>query len=1339
MPEVTAEDLQLLDTPVAYNPNTLDADEAKLLAPVTVENTDAPQSFWERRGGDIMNLGASSVRPVGSAMVFFGDGLLRGVPSPNGDIRRAPSYFERTLKALTPQLEPETKETIGKFFVKTGAGLQNVVDTFIEKNMKGREGEGRYDIPAMVTQGAGSIIGTLGLAVATRGALVPAAAITGGAFFETYDKAIRKGKNYDRAVELGTAMAITQGVPEFYGLHTFLNITGGAFRRFMLSGLTEALQEGTQQAGQEIVERPSGISDTQKQGIESVKEGLTDTLVASALGFALGAPASIGPALMNRRSAKEALKAQGLTDTQATQIVDRALERGVSGALEIVDQERQLMEKGIYRDVDGNPVIDTKEGPQILTQEEVVAKFTEVPRALSMPMVEEAQKVLDKVAPQKETVGVTEQEKALVEDQGTTSEPAISAPMMKALEVKFAKIEQKFKSPIAITKQRMKTVQKAMLDFVKSKELTPQDQKKFTAAILNTQTFQQLERVMPEIKERISSLRERQSQREEIQRFTELSQEKKLSKLDPTYQQAIRDLVKDVSATKVSVKEAMRLEKLAQFLEDHPDNMVPEYKIRELRRLDLKSLRDMSSADIKSINDVIGHLYKLAENKATLLYKGELKEFDAIRTDAVRRLERVSVSSALDGPVIEPQKFAGGQNIFGVMKDIATVTRTHADILAQELDTTDDGPFKNLVWRGLSDARTYQLRLEQAVEDYFVDNTKGLDLRSWSEYLNPGRKQVPTDKFKFVGPKGGVSIGLTKAQQIYFYLAMQNENSARHILEGGISFDKEVLRGRAYQVTEEQAATVMERVANDPDMMRVANLISEYLNGFQKDLLNNASLRLLGYSVAVEDNYVHIRVNPHMRTRMAEIAKKHSVSHALLEGLGLLKPRVKSSAPIYLDDIFASVQESSYYSIRYATYAEPLRAAKRILNDQEVRTTLETQGRGRYLKALEEHVERVEGELVVGNDVDKLFRRLNTNVQAAILRLNPRIALMQYTAHLSALAETELKYWAPSFRPVVGKTEFDEIRRWSPKIYDRTRGHTIREIGELVDMAAVRKIFTGQSAYEDWMLAGIRKADRAVLSGIWRAAKAEIRDKNPELTGEAFFRRVAERAEDVVRKTQAPYDVNDRSAMLGRKDFVSRTFSVFGSEIDALANIIHRAQLDWKQSNKGWEDLARYTKRLTAVYVLNGLAVAFLRLPFNILKESPDKGREDEEDKDAEVIVKRLILDIISGPIGLVFGVKEMAAYALAGLVGVKMNWDINQPLLSTASDIGQGLQKFFEGVNELIMGEEYSEEPKEKKKDWLDKVLKGMMDVGVNTAMLARIPAANVQRFLAPFFTEEE
>jgi hypothetical protein len=271
MPEVTAEDLQLLDTPVAYNPNTLDADEAKLLAPVTVENTDAPQSFWERRGGDIMNLGASSVRPVGSAMVFFGDGLLRGVPSPNGDIRRAPSYFERTLKALTPQLEPETKETIGKFFVKTGAGLQNVVDTFIEKNMKGREGEGRYDIPAMVIK-VRVYYRDFRIGGSYSGALVPAAAITGGAFFETYDKAIRKGKIMTGR-RVGDRDGYHSGVPEFYGLHTFLNITGGAFRRFMLSGLTEALQEGTQQAGKKLLSGPPVLAILKNKASSRLKRG----------------------------------------------------------------------------------------------------------------------------------------------------------------------------------------------------------------------------------------------------------------------------------------------------------------------------------------------------------------------------------------------------------------------------------------------------------------------------------------------------------------------------------------------------------------------------------------------------------------------------------------------------------------------------------------------------------------------------------------------------------------------------------------------------------------------------------------------------------------------------------------------------------------------------------------------------------------------------------------------------------------------------------------------------------------------------------------------------------
>lgn len=1352
MPEISADDLDLLDSLPASTPLTMRADEATDFDNVVVETTDAPQSFWARRGGDVQIATAGMARPVGSALVKFGNAMLKDVPSPYGDIRQGRTsalealsspdttvkYIGEQLSRLAPKLDPRAAETVGKLSVQTGMGLQDLVDTFVEKKMKGREGEGSFDLPRDLTQGAVSILGSVGAAVVLRNPTVPAIAIGGGSYFETYDKAIQKGKSYQEAEQLAQMMGISQGGTEFFGLHTFINIAGPAFKRFLLSGLTEAVQEGTQQGFQEGIERGGNISDTTKIGLESVSEGVVNSLYAASLGFALGGPASVMPAMANRRSAKQALIEAGYTEEQANKTVDSALRRGVAGALEIVNQEKQLLEKGIYRDAEGNPTIDSAEGPRILTQEEVVAKFTEVPTSESSPMLDAVKEVINKALPQKEAIGVTQVEKEFFDpQQESTQEIITSEPTLKALEEKFAKIETMFKTPKKITKEQIKATQKALQSFIKSKNLPLADRAKLETTILNTQTKQQLERTLPEVREAIAVLKEKQSQRDEIARFKDLSQEQKISKTAPHYQKDIRDLVKGLDPSKTTVKKAISLEKLAQFLEENPDNSVPAYRIAELRRLELKSLRDMSSQDIKAINDAISHLYKLNELKATIIYKRKVADADAIVTDAVRRLNTVPPKSELNADEIDPTKFAGDRNIFGVLKDYMTIDRKHVDILAQELDTSDDGPIKNIIWGGVSDAKTNTLRLEQAVEDYFSTALKGIDVTKWSEYIASSKKDIEKDTFTFGNGKKEVKIPITKAQQIYFFLAMQNESSARHITEGGISFDKDALRGVSFNVPPETIASIMQKVANDPEMMKVANTISSYLNGFQKDLLNNASLRLLGFSVAMEDNYVHIRVNPNMRTRMAEMVRKNSASYALLEGLGLLKQRVKSSAPIYLDDIFASVQESSYYSIRYATYAEPLRAAKRLVNDQSFRTTLEKQGRGNYLKALEEHIERVEGDVVTGPDIEKGFNHLNRNVQASILRLNPRIALLQYTAYISASTEIDAKYWAPSFSPIASAEVLSEIKQWSPKMYDRTRGHNMREIGELVDTQAVKKMFTGKTAYDDWMLAGIRKSDRAVLTSIWRAIKAEVKDTNPELKGDAFFRRVAERAEEAVRKTQAPFDINDRSAVMGRKDWVSRTFSVFGSEVDALANIIHRAQLNWNQSKKEWSDLANYSRKLAAIYLVNGLVVAFLRLPFNILKEAPDKGREDEEEKDAEEITKRLLVDILTGPAGLIFGVRELATIAVSKTLGVSANWDISQPVIATISDVWKGFGNILSAVREGVLGDEFSEEPKKKKKEWIDKLGDGIVDTAVSAAMLRRIPAANVQRFIDPLFAE--
>jgi hypothetical protein len=1323
MPEVNANDLALLDSSPAQGvPTAMSAEDLDLFSPVTMEEQDAPPSFWKKRADDMGVVFTGWVPKLGeTAFLFMGEAALKD-PRPEA-------------------------QTIGKEYLQLSAEWKERSDRAQEFYMKGREGESQYDPARLLTQGAASILASLGGAM-MMGAAAPAVAISGFSFLEGFSAARNKGKTFEEASTIGGLLGISQGVPEFIGLHTLITVAGTPIRRAVLSAVTEAVQESTQQAGQEGVEAAFNLTDTPGS------ERLTNILVAGAVGAALGGPASVGPTLAMRAQAKQFFVDNGFDQKQASELSNKALEAGMQEALKAARTELELHDIGVTRSAEGEYILMEDAGKltgeaRVLTQEEVVARFVEKPGVAQIPALEKIQEIVAQAAPQRETIGVTEQEKALVEpgagqDSATPEEaqaPVIDPKMIQALNTKLQKIDNQFKSPTAITKKRVQAIQKSLLSFVKSEALTPQDQKKFTAAILNTQTLQQLERVMPDIKERINTLQERQNQREQIARFAELTNEKVLAKLDDKYATAIREVTKELTTTKLSVRKAMRLEKLAGIIAEDPDNTIPLEEIRKIEKLDLKSLRDLKAADIEAINDILGQVSKAAETKATLLYGRKLRDKDAFMRDVMTRLAATPLSKELQAEEIDPSKLSRGEGVLGILKNIMTLDRRHIDITAQELDGSDSGPIKQVVWGGFHDARVFKLRLQQAVQDYFTTSFKDMPLAKWSEYVAEKRGGAETKAFTFIGPEGDKRIRITPAQRIYFYLAMQNENHARHILAGGVSFDKQNLRGAAFKVPSETAAAIMEGVESDPQLAKAADAISQYLNGFQKDLLNTASLRHLGRRIAKEDNYVHIRVNENLRSRMKEITAKQSIHHALLEGMGFTKERVQSDAPVYLDDIFASVQEGSDMAIRYATYIAPLRAAKSLTNNNEFRAKLISQGREKYLHALEGHVQRVEGELVAMTDLDLVFQWANQGVIKAILRLNPRIALMQYTAQFSALAELDAKYWGPSFRPAIGKEAVAEIKEWSPLLYDRFEGHITREIGELIDTSAVRKMFAGQSAYQDWMLSGIRKADRAVIGSIWRAVQAEVKGEQPELKNDAFYRRVAERAEEIVRKTQAPFDVNDRSAMLASKHFVARAVTVFGSEIDALSNIVDRANLELNQSSKGWEDVAKYAKRLAVVYLLNGVISAFIRLPFDMLKELPDKGREEEQVKDAEAYIQKLMVNILAGPFGLIFGVRELADAFFSGLIrgGNVKTWSIRQPLFSTLEDFTGAIAKITSGLHEAIMEEEYSREPKKAKKNWVDKIGGGIVDTASVGAAVAGLPVGNVVRFIGPLLSEPE
>lgn len=1469
MPIVSEDDLGGLgDANLAGAPAAFADDELKNFASVNIDNTDAPRGFWERRFSDVLISVDRAARPIGSALVFMGDSLRQpSVPDEIEKIASAlnPEDATRLRTSMQDTHVPMVADTIGKSFIRLGTSWQDHLDKLIEFESRGRQDEGQYDLPRDLTQGGLSILGSVGGAM-MFGALTPSLAITGGSAVETYDAARRKGKDYDEAVKIGTIMGISQGVPEFWGLHTMITVAGGAIKRVIKSALAEGIQETTQQAGQETVERVSGISESTKGGWAAVEEATVNSLYAGALGMALGGFASSGPALMARNKAKTTFRELGYSESEANALADKAIRVGMDKALGAAEFERALTESGVYRDVDGSPIEVSPEGVRVLSSEEVVAKF-QTTQPIAIKMVEEAKAAIAQVLPQQETVGVTEGEKILVEPstveealkydtaeeyvaskassshysdkeintfdnkptwfttspsgynrrvnatvknevgikeglnlankkqatelgmyrgdinqfannlkdagfdgakftqdgdthhfildtkniktksqlrsewQAAQDQRTVSPVLLKTLEDTFSKIERQVKDPRAVTKQRVKAVQKALANFIKSKDLGAIDREKFTARILNTQTIQQLERILPEIKERINKLREAQDQRTEVARFKGLTKRSRLARTRPEYRKTIEGIVSNLSANKLTTRKLMELEKLADFIVENPENMIPQYRIDELRRLEMRSIRDFAAKDLRLVNDALAHLYKLNENKATIIFKRRLTETQEVVARILKAVSSAPGKFDEVSGVLTPSATKHGGSWMEVVKKFLTLDQENAELIAQRLEGKDAGDLQYAVHGGFDEAQTNFLRIKQTAEKLLKAGFGKIKIDSWSEYLADKPSQVKTDEFTFIGRKGSETIALSKAEQISLFLLMQNENSARHITGGGVSFDKEALRGYAYQIQPAELARLMERVANDPEMLQVADTVSAYLNGFQKELLNKTSLALNGYELATEDNYIRIRVNPNMRNRMAEIKNNVSFSHFLLESLGFTKERTVSEAPIYLEDVFASTYESMIQASTYASFAEPLRVAKRILNDQEIRTALIRQGREAELKALEEHVMRVEGDRTNMQGFERVAADLQGQIQASILRLNPWIVLKQPASYFSAGTEIDMKYLARNYKPVVAKQELDEIEKWSPQIFDRFQGHINRELGELANVGVIKQFYTGKAPYGDWMMVGIRKTDGASITSIWRAVKDEIRTEKPELKGDEFFKAVATRAEFLVRRTQATYNMNDRSALQANPGFLARTLTLFGSETNKQFIMIRRAAAEWQTSNKTWADRGKFTKRLVLVYAVNSFLMASVNALRNSFKAPPEKEDEDEAAQEKiDAIAKQFFYDLLTGPLGRIYGVREAAAMIGATIVKGAPSWEINNPVFATATDFVVALGKLAAAAEQFVTDERYAEgTEKEDEKKWTKNAADGIKELVISGAAMKGFPAANIERLIKPLFTENE
>lgn len=1333
--ETTADVTKKIPTPVTplpmpENTRTVSLDEVNAFSEHIVTNRDAPKSFWQRRMSDVSIAFDQTPHAVGSALVFLGD-TIRGKNAPPID----PAQDTPFLKDFAEKLQASkatrgAKDLIGTAFIRMGLSWQDLSEKLVEQHSKGMENQTPAEdyLGDAVKMGTG-MAGLIGTAV-VAGPLVGTGSFVGPVAFDSYAKSRAKGKSYDDSVKIAGAMGIAVGTPAFVGLGAIMKLSGSAIEQMVKASVIGGVDMAVMRGGSETVERVSGITDSQAKGWDSVKEVVALAVRDGSMGAILGpATAGISFAMQKRTEVKEKLREIGMPDEQAIKTTDALFSKGMDKVLSVVEQEHALIKNNIFRDENGS-FVDQHGRP--VSPERVIGTVASGD-INTLPLVEKAKIVAAEALPQRETIGITKEEKAFLDSRPAKSAEDLPRSVVQTLADRFLKIESNLKRPEAITKAKIQAVQKELTDFVLEGGLQLKDEGKFLSSIKNAQTIQQLRRQLPVLRERIAQMKEKEGLNSEIARFKDLTAESVIKKTRPEFQKEIRSISSGLSATKMSVPQAMKLESLAQFLAKEPNAIIPQHKLDELASLEKKSLRDMTSSEVQLINDALTHLYKLNELKTSILEKNKYVSLEKTVNEVVGNIKSGGVKKTQADPVVSGLEttISRGEQV----KNWLGLDSRDAETNLLIVEGKDGGIFQSVIFGGLNRAKTDYLRFVSAAKTILREGITGLDVSKWSQYITADAKKLDMQIFKFTGGGKSETVKLTKAQAIAFHLLMQREEGANHILEGGFSIQGKL--SKVIKVTEADAEAVSQAVLKDPQMLQVAMNLDAYFNGFQKHAINSTSLKLTGLAIAQTPNYFRIKVNPLYRKTAPELQKY--AGKVAIEGLGFLKETVPSKLPIILEDAFQVAYESLHLAGSYVAYAEPLRAAKEVLVDSRVRQELDAQGRSEFLKSFEKYVQRVEGEVTDLTNLEALSRDLITKIQTSVLMLNPGILLKQPTSALAASTEMRGLDLVKNYKLVASKEEVAEIQKWSPQLAARWDGHITRELGELKNTGAIENLFTGKTGWTEKFMQAYQTMDHPMVVSIWRTAKAEVKAANPELTGAKFFEKVAERAEFVVRRTQASVFTEHRSENLAKRDLFSRGLSLFSSETNKQFAMVSRAVEEFSRSKKTLSDRAILGKKLFIVSYLNAVLIATINLGVNVWKQSPDKGRDDEEEKDWKLIADRFWTDVVLGPLGMFYGVRDIANGVQSMLVYGDVTHEINNPVTALATDIAKGIGQIAQSGVQLTTGEEFSSGPKKDEEKWTSTLKSAILDLLSAIGAASGKPVRNVLQYGGPMFTEVE
>lgn len=800
-----------------------------------------------------------------------------------------------------------------------------------------------------------------------------------------------------------------------------------------------------------------------------------------------------------------------------------------------------------------------------------------------------------------------------------------------------------------------------------------------------------------EVRAELNAMHRRVMERRELRLLTKeakkrlMKQAKALWKLKGSaeFESAKRDLIGNLDLVSYGMSDGTRLnlekirkDALTQAAQDPDYAMSAEFADAQklYERLNKQRISDMSLEQIESLTKAALAL-KNSQQTYNRMLKEELGDYVA---DYGSRL--ITQQQLISG-------IRGKSHMMNALKRYALYMENPTRA-AHLLDGyQQNGVFTELfddINEGAIRAESFRQRADEMFRPVLEDKEL---TRTWS------KQNIPIKV-------GSDTYYISKGMRIAIYLHSLNNDNMRHIKKGGFTIPDEKLY-RQGRYTEAYAAgkrvpmsegTVREIIAEmTPAEKKFAGVAKEFFNSVTKDAINEVSLQLKGFELAMVNNYMPIRTNPNFTQREIE----GLVRDASIEGAGQFKDRVPgASNPILLEDIAQVIKRQTDTTAQYYGLAIPVRNANKVWNftsyrfNNSVKDAVAKNWLTDGAKIFENVLTDIQAGARRGDTGSHLSNLAKGAYATSVLMGNVGVSLKQSASYPLAIHMLDAASLA---KGIVGKVDREYMDSITPLSWARRHGmggqvevaDVFRQKGMIDDNPMTQKM----KDLTNW----IQAVDVFTTDRLFVACEEFVKAHNPglEVRGDEYNKMVADLYNSVLQRTQPSYGVMQRNELMRSSHaimkaltmFKTQTFNMGGELLDAglRVNALAELQKNGMATKADVADAKRKMVNVVGATILSQAMLAIIDVMGKALLHKMKPYRDEEGNVTLESVVAKTARDFGSSFFGLFFGL-DVASQVASAFTGGKW-YDVTAPQLDGINDATAAMSKWSEALSKYMNG----------------------------------------------------